>query len=162
MLRPYVLAGLMLTALPGVAQASQLELSVQLPTIQTSEYHRPYVAIWVANQQHRAVKTLAVWHDRNKWLKDLRQWWRRQGRTMTMPADGISSATRPAGKYTLQWNDQQLALPAGDYWLNVEVAREVGGRETTMLPFHWPPQQATRQQQNGNHELGQLTLKTHP
>ena len=70
-----------------------------------------------------------------KWLADLRSWWRKAGRTMTMPADGISGATRAPGTHT-------LALPAGiapgAYVLNVEAARENGGRELVSVPIRVP------------------------
>ena len=35
-----------------------------------------------------------------KWLADLRAWWRKGGRSMTLPADGVSGATRAPGQYT--------------------------------------------------------------
>ena len=49
--------------------------------------------------------TLAVWYDvrtktnnpegeGTKWLKDMRQWWRRGGRDLSVPIDGVTSATR--------------------------------------------------------------------
>src|SRR3546814_6317757 len=51
---------------------------------------------------------LAVWYDTDqrdnegvKWLKDLRQWWRRIGRDAAMPVDGVSGATRPPGTHDI-------------------------------------------------------------
>ncbi|RYG00994.1 MAG: DUF2271 domain-containing protein, partial [Caulobacteraceae bacterium] len=89
------LTGLMATP----ALAADLELSLEIPRLTVAEYHRPYVAVWIENPDKTAVKTLAVWYDvklknneGQKWLKDMRQWWRRAGRDMSLPADGISAA----------------------------------------------------------------------
>ena len=77
------------------------------------------------------------------WLKDLRTWWRKGGRSMKMPADGVSGATRAPGQYT-------IPLPAdlkpGQYVLNVEAARETGGREIVTVPLKVPaaPARAVR------------------
>jgi hypothetical protein len=118
------------------------------------------------------VADLAVWYDLKladaegeKWLKDLRQWWRRSGRNLQMPVDGISGATRAVGTHALQLNDQQgplKNLAAGDYQLVVEAAREVGGRELLRLPFSWPPQQNRTESVQGQHELGAITLELKP
>ena len=88
----------------GPALAADLELSLEIPRLTVAEYHRPYVAVWIENPDKTAVKTLAVWYDvklknqeGQKWLKDMRQWWRRAGRDMSLPADGISAATRAPG-----------------------------------------------------------------
>lgn len=90
----------------GPALAADLELSLEIPRLTVAEYHRPYVAVWIENQDKTAVKTLAVWYDvklknqeGQKWLKDMRQWWRRAGRDMSLPADGVSAATRAPGKH---------------------------------------------------------------
>jgi hypothetical protein len=38
-----------------------------------------------------------------KWVKDLRTWWRKAGRDVELPMDGVSGATRPAGVQTLNF-----------------------------------------------------------
>ncbi|MFC3607825.1 DUF2271 domain-containing protein [Stutzerimonas tarimensis] len=154
------------------AFAAELELAVEIPRLEVAEYHRPYVAIWIEKPDQSHVTDLAVWYDvkmkdkeGEKWLKDLRQWWRRSGRALEMPVDGVSGATRAVGTHTLTFtdNDARLeALPAGDYRVVVEAAREVGDRELLKLPFSWPPQQAEQQQVQGKIELGTLTLNTKP
>ena len=62
----------------------------------------------------------------------MRQWWRRSGRNQQFPVDGVSGATKPAGKHALAFNGaaKPLAqLKPGQYAVVVEAAREVGGRE---------------------------------
>jgi len=154
--------------LPAPAVAANLTIEVEIPRLEVAEYHKPYVAIWLEGPD-RAVTNLAVWYDlkmRNsegtKWLKDLRQWWRRSGRELTMPVDGISGATQPPGEHEILLEDAQsplAALPAGDYELVVEAAREVGGRELVRLPFQWPPQGAQTREVRGEHELGAVKLQ---
>lgn len=163
-------------ALSGVlatpAVAADMAVTVEIPRLDVAEYHRPYVAFWMERPDQSVAANLAVWYDhkmRNnegaKWLKDMRQWWRRTGRELEMPADGLSAATRAPGEHTLTFataapplND----LPPGDYVLVVEAAREVGGRELLRLPFQWPPAEPTAAEVRGEHELGRLALTLNP
>ncbi|MFT3802673.1 MAG: DUF2271 domain-containing protein [Burkholderiaceae bacterium] len=153
------------------ASAAELALSVEIPRLNVAEYHRPYVAIWIEGKDAFA-GNLAVWYDgklRNnegtKWLKDLRQWWRRSGRALSLPIDGLTSATRAPGKHALKFDGASSPLKdlaPGQYRIAVESAREVGGREVVYLPFDWPPQQARSTSARGEVELGELTLQTTP
>ena len=78
-----------LLVVPAAAQAADLSLNIEIPRINAAEYHRPYVAAWVEGADGKAVADLAVWYqDKDtkeghgtKWLPDLRQWWRKSGRT---------------------------------------------------------------------------------
>lgn len=156
----------------GPALAAELAVTVAVPRLEVAEYHRPYLAVWIERPDHSVAANLAVWYDVDmkndegtKWLKDLRQWWRRSGRTLEMPVDGVSGATKPAGEHRLQFTVGKpplAALPAGDYQLVVEAAREVGGRELQQIPFQWPPKQAQQLQAQGQHELGAIGLELTP
>ena len=164
-----LICGLMLTT---SVLAADLNLEIEIPRLNVAEYHRPYVAIWIERPDNSVATSLSVWYAetmRNdegaKWLKDLRQWWRRTGRELTVPVDGITSATRPPGKHTLTFNSAKTPLKnlsAGQYRLVIEAARENGGRELLSIPFEWPPSQPFRQSVQGQHELGTLTLKLKP
>ena len=144
------------TASPAVAGS----VSVTIPRLTVAEYHRPYVAIWLEPAGGGAARTLAVWYDvkkggnepGTKWRADLRGWWRKGWRSMKMPADGVSGATRAPGQYA-------IPLPAdlkpGAYVLNVEAARETGGRELVTLPLT-VPNPAGRA--SGKTELGAVAL----
>lgn len=149
--------------------AGDFEVTIEIPRINVSEYHRPYVAIWIQDKDRHAVANLSVWYQMTeskegvgtKWLPDLRQWWRRSGRSLEMPVDGVSAATRPAGNHTLVFahSDAPLAkLPPGDYSLMVEASREVGGRELVSIPFTWPAQVRQVGKAAGKKELGDVTL----
>lgn len=154
------------------AFAGGLAVSVEVPRLSVAEYHRPYVALWIERADTTVAGTLAVWYqlgkkdaEGNKWLKDMRQWWRRTGRDLAMPVDGISSPTRPAGKHLVNFTEGTAPmpqLPAGEYKLVVEAARESGGREVVSIPFRWPAAQGTQLQAQGNTELGSVALELKP
>lgn len=163
---------LSLALLTSPLMAAELVVDVEIPRLQVAEYHRPYVALWLEEPDKRHVANLAVWYDLKlkdnegeKWLKDMREWWRRSGRSLQMPVDGVSGATRAVGTHQLSFDDTKAPLkdlPAGDYRLVVEAAREVGGRELLRLPFTWPPQNAEKKQAQGESELGTVTVQLNP
>ena len=154
------------------AFAAGLGVGVEVPRLDVAEYHRPYVAVWIERADASVASTLAVWYgvkmkndEGGKWLKDLRQWWRRTGRELSLPIDGVTSPTRPAGKHQLAFTEgaKPLAsLPAGSYKLVAEAAREVGGREAVSIPFTWPPAKAEQLSARGSAELGEITLDLKP
>lgn len=158
-------------ALAAPVTAAELSVSVEVPRLSVAEYHRPYVAIWIENASGH-VADLAVWYDLKladregeKWLKDMRQWWRRSGRSLTLPVDGLSGATRPVGVHSIDIPADHPALARlepGNYQLLVEAAREVGGRELVRLPFSWPVTEPTEHQSGGKSELGKVNLSLLP
>ena len=159
-------------ALGAPAFAADLNVGVEIPRLNVAEYHRPYVAVWVARADQGVASNLAVWYEMkkanaegSKWLKDMRQWWRRSGRELTVPVDGVTSATRPVGKHRLAFTEGTAPLaklPPGDYQLMVEAAREEGGRELVAIPFQWPPAQPVQLAAKGSSELGEISLELKP
>lgn len=145
-------------ALPGAAGAATV--NVTIPKLNVAEYHKPYVAVWLEPAAGGPARTVALWYDvkkggnepGTKWLADLRSWWRKGGRSMAMPANGVSGATRAPGQY-------RIPLPAdlkpGQYVLNVEAARETGGRELVSIPVTVPNGTA---QKSGTSELGAVAV----
>lgn len=163
------------TALSGLAagtvQAADLQVSIEIPRLTVAEYHRPYVAVWLEKPDQTAVKTLSVWYDvknpkgegRN-WLKDMRQWWRKAGRSESL-ADGVTGPTRAPGRQQLSFKagaGPLGTLPAGQYNLVVEAAREVGGREVVRVPFTWPAKGRQTAAAKGSSELGALAVTVTP
>jgi len=150
-------------ALAGPARAGDLTVTLDLPRQSVAEYHRPYVATWIEGADGLAVQTLSVWYETSDpaegadYLKDLRTWWRKGGRALSLPADGVSGATRAPGRQTITVHGARLAgLPAGDYTLVVEAAREHGDREVVRVPFHWgAPNTASA---SGATELGAVSV----
>lgn len=155
-------------AVTPAAQAATMNVTIEVPRLSVAEYHKPYVAVWVEGPGLSAPANLAVWYDVDmkkgegtKWLRDMRQWWRKSGRALTMPADGISGATRAPGRHVLSFTEGKAPLaklPAGNYELFVEAAREVGGRELLRIPFQWPPKGTQSLSAQGQTELGSVGL----
>ena len=164
------LSGLLATS---PAYATTLDINVEVPKLNVAEYHRPYVAIWLEGADQKVAANLSVWYQQTgnseghgtKWLPDLRQWWRKSGRTLEVPVDGVTGPTRPVGTHALSFNDRQPALKdlaPGNYTLVVEAAREVGGRELVKVPFNWPAKTAQNASAQGSTELGKVTLAVKP
>lgn len=156
----------------GTASAASLDIEIELPRIDVSDYRRPYVAVWLERPDNSVAANLAVWYDikmRNdegtKWLKDMRQWWRRSGRELSVPVDGVTSATRAPGQHNLSFTagTQPLGdLAPGEYRLVLEASREHGGRELLTIRLQWPPTEASRSNVQGEHEFGSVSLQLTP
>ena len=160
------------TLLIAPTHAAEISINVEIPRINAAEYHRPYVAVWVEGEGQKSVADLAVWYQQTdgkeghgtKWLPDMRQWWRKSGRTLKVPVDGVTGPTRPVGKHAIKFDHKHPSLaklPAGSYTLVVEAAREVGGRELLKIPFDWKGKPSNGSAQ-GKTELGKVTLAAKP
>jgi hypothetical protein len=100
-------------------------------------YHRPYVAVWVANPEGKRVRTLSLWVNTNgrgpRYIRELRRWF--SGERELEEAGGpdlvasMSGATRPPGAYSVVWNgrdDRGTIVDQGPYRIVIEAAREHG------------------------------------
>ena len=161
------LAGMALLTSPAIAET--LDIEIGIPRLDVAEYHRPYVAAWIARPDNSVAANLAVWYQQERrgenegetWLKDLRQWWRRTGRQLDLPIDGVSGATRAPGTHTISLDTETSGLKdlePGDYVLNIEAVREVGEREMVQIPFSWPAATEAPLSVSGETELGDITL----
>lgn len=141
------------------AAAAAQTLTITIPQIAEPEYHKPHVVVWLEPVAGGAPRTLVIWHTKTKddpdgtrWFNHLRMWWRQAGRSMAMPADGVSGETRAPGAH-------RIILPSdiapGAYRLHVEAVREVGGREIVSLPVTFPNPNARA---TGTTELGAITI----
>lgn len=91
-------------------------------------WKRPYVAVWIEDATEAPARTLCLWLEDRRWLRDLRRW-NRQYSDQPKFADTISQATRRPGNYTLQWDgkdDQGRVLASGRYTVLIEIVREHG------------------------------------
>lgn len=159
-----VLMLLVLIVLPLLSPsilAQEVEMEFTLPVIQTGQYQRPYVAVWVETSKGKAVKTLAIWHEDKKWLKDLRRWWRKAGRYQKENLDAVTGATKAPGQFTLLWDGKDhkgVSLPAGEYQLCFEASREHGSRTLLKQKFQLPASGQSYQLKAGT-ELGPVVIR---
>ena len=58
LLGPLLVAG----AASPAALAASLQLNIELPAQQVSEYHRPYVAVWIERPDRSVAADLAAWY----------------------------------------------------------------------------------------------------
>ena len=173
-MRAFICAALL--AIPATlavqaASASELSVAVEVPRLEVAEYHRPYVALWIEREDQSVAANLSVWYEvgnrkeGTKWLADLRQWWRRSGRNQTLPIDGVTGPTKPAGTHQLRFTGDKeplASLAPGKYRLVVEAARESGGREVVRVPFEWPVKSVQSLTGKGESELGTIALNVAP
>ncbi|MFM7245108.1 MAG: DUF2271 domain-containing protein [Planctomycetaceae bacterium] len=154
-------------AADGAARAFELVLDLEINRpAGGSRYRRPYVAAWVEDKDGFPVKTLLLWvqRDGQRWLPDLKRWYRadrlRKLAEATDLVATISEATRQPGTHSVSWDGRDNAgvpLPPGDYTVCLEAAREHGthqfDRRTVTLgnaPF--------REAFDGNDEIKSATL----
>jgi hypothetical protein len=89
--------------------------------------------VWIVDEHHAPVRTVALWFGKYKFLNELRAWSRDES-TRSVSEDthvmnSVSSATRPPGKYTFKWDgkdDFGCLVSAGKYTVVIEAAREHG------------------------------------
>ncbi len=162
---------LILTASAPAASAGQLTVDIQMPQQSVAEYHKPYVAGWIEDGEGQARATVFVWYDVRKrdggglkYLKELRTWWRKAGRDLVLPADGVSGATRAPGRQTVTVDTAAALkdLPAGQYSLVIEASREAGGHDLVKLPFAYSPAKPVSVSGKGDGELGDIRATYKP
>ncbi len=162
-----LVALLLTTALlnSNLVNASQISVEVTIPVIDSQPYHKPYVAIWLETGKRKGVHTFAFWHEQSDWFKDLRQWWRKIGQQKKPAYDQVTGATKKPGTYTVTIAKQafaDLALPPGEYFLNVEAVREEGGREFVRQKIVIGANESKTYQKSGKHELGNVVINVTP
>ena len=109
------------------------EVSINLELMRfEGRTRRPFVAIWVEDAQQKTVRTVALWYNKPRWLPDLKEWYRKNQadyKPGLKDMNTISSATRPAGNYTIKWdgkNDDGEYVSTDNYTICIELAREHG------------------------------------
>jgi thiamine biosynthesis lipoprotein ApbE len=107
----------------------QVSFALTIPKPTTGrKIRRPYVAIWIENEDGKPVRTVTVWGNSPRWLPTMSGWWKVAGGAR-MNIRAVTRATRAPGKYTVVWDgkgDDKKPLPQGTYTVKVEVHREHG------------------------------------
>lgn len=89
---------------------------------------RPYVAVWIEDAQGRMVRTVTLWGDRQRYLRELSEWWFKMKGDEQDPLT-MTRGTRAPGVYTVSWigtDEAGRRVPMGDYFVGVEISREHG------------------------------------
>ncbi len=115
-----------------------VNLEINRPQAEGGRYRRPYVVVWVEDKEGRSVRTLSLWVSSGgagpfQWIPDLKRWYaadeerkRHDDRELVLT---IARPTRQPGKYRVIWDgkdDSKKPLPAGEYTISIEAAREHG------------------------------------
>ncbi|GAA0812576.1 DUF2271 domain-containing protein [Colwellia asteriadis] len=134
--------------------AKEITVDFSLPEFSTQDYNKPYVAIWTEAQGKN--DTLLLWHltkrDEDKWLVDIRRWWRKVGRYGDLPADGVTGATKGPGEYSVTLDIGELTA----FNLMIEVVREDGGR--SLLRQKINSQKNQKYTLEADAEIGNVTI----
>lgn len=167
-------------ALPGKAaeadkEPAPLELLVkfELNKPAQGQYRRPYVAIWLEDKDEFPVRTALLWMQTKqpgpRWHRDLLRWYRNEGvRKLVDDKDliaTISSATRNAGEYKAVFDgkdDDGKILPAGQYTLLIEVAREHGTYQLIRHKVTLGEQPIAETKLKGNVEIKAASIEYRP
>jgi thiamine biosynthesis lipoprotein ApbE len=157
------------SAQPAAASASwnggfELTIALEVPRFVEIPYYRPYVAVWIEDKDRALVRTIALWYDQAFWLHELRAWNRAyQARPAAEKQQlaSISSATRPAGKYSFRWDgkdSQGRLVQAGAYTVCIEAVRQAAEYELIRQPmdFARTPREV---QLAGRLEIASVTLR---
>ncbi|HXB92014.1 MAG TPA: DUF2271 domain-containing protein [Puia sp.] len=128
-----------------IGGANDFELLVNLEiNLQKEGFaKRPYVAVWVEDENHAPVRTIAVWHERDRYLPELKSWYlkyRDVYNTDRSVLGTVSSATRSAGKYSMKWDgkdDKGNFVKPGKYTIKIEATREHGTYQLIRQELDW-------------------------
>ncbi len=157
-------------ARPGVStwdSKYMLSITIEISLINGYRVHRPYVAVWVEDEAHAPVRTIALWFGKYKYLNELRAWSHEESMRSvsedTHVMNSVSSATRPPGQYAFQWDgkdDFGNLVKAGKYTIMIEAAREHGSYQLMHqeIDFNGSPKQF---QLPGDVEIASATLDYH-
>jgi hypothetical protein len=127
------------------SKAGDFEMVVNIEIAQQKEgfAKRPYVAVWVEDENHAAVRTLTVWHATDRYMPELRSWYLKYRGQYTSDKNfstSITSATRSAGKYSVKWDgkdDKGEVVKPGKYTIKIEASREHGTYQLMRQEFDW-------------------------
>ena len=142
----------------------ELIVHLEIARIEGNRVRRPYVAVWIEDQDKFPVRTIALWMEKPKYLNEMRAWYKDDRlRAMAEGSDitrTVSGATRPPGKYTVKWDGKDNAgkpVKAGKYTVFVEATREHGGYQLMHedLDFTGTPKQV---ELKGGEELTSASL----
>ena len=140
-----------------------LVIKLELAEINGFRTRSPYVAVWVVDAAKKPIRQIALWYNKPRYLDNMDAWYDAYYSKYAADDRSVSSttsATRPAGKYTLKWdgkNDKGELVKEGVYTIMIEVAREHGTHQLMKqeIDFTKPQKPITM---HGNVEVEGVTL----
>jgi thiamine biosynthesis lipoprotein ApbE len=118
---------------PADDQPMELIVNIELAVISAPRVHRPYVAVWIEDEEKAPVRTVSLWSEKPKYLNDLKAWYAAQADRAS-----IASATRSPGKYSVKWDGKDnngKPVKPGKYTVCIEAAREHGTYQIIRQPL---------------------------
>jgi thiamine biosynthesis lipoprotein len=115
-----------------------LDVSFEIPNTSAANYRRPYVTVWISDENRRLVRTLLVLGPQARWREENYIWWRRFERHDLAAIEPLARPTRAPGRYDVRWDGRDNAgalVGRGRYILNIEAAREYGGHSVQTVPL---------------------------
>ncbi len=123
------------TAGATTGSGPQLRIDFTFAASGGDRVNNPYIAVWIEDADGALVRTVSIWFSERKsrYLDELRRWYTLDNAGQTDGAiDTVSGGSRAPGSYTVTWdgtNAKRSAVPAGDYFVCIEAAREHGPYE---------------------------------
>ena len=112
----------------------QVKVNLNLKAPAGGRAKRPYVAVWVEDADKNIVRTITVWGNEWKYLREMDSWWKASDYYADNFTQSITRATRAPGAYSVVWDglsDLKKPVPQGAYKIFVEINREHGSHGVT-------------------------------
>jgi thiamine biosynthesis lipoprotein len=139
------IARLIHTAAPATRGAwpagFEVAIDYEIPEVSAGRYHPPFVAIWIADQDGKPVRTLFHLGNKPRRFLDSNYVWWKGFNADGAGLDKLSAVTRPSrppGKYNATWDGKDDAgnpVGVGHYVVNIEMSREHGGHSLQTIPL---------------------------
>lgn len=116
----------------------ELDVSFEIPRIDAANYEKPYIAIWITDENRQLVRTLLVLGDRARWRESNYIWWRRFERLNPDAVQALARPTRAPGRYDVVWDgrdNEGKLVGQGRYTLTIEASREHGQHSIQTIPL---------------------------
>lgn len=150
-----------------------LHVQFTLHRPEKQRYRRPYVAVWLEDEDGFPVKTGLLWLQKEspgpQWHRDLTRWYRndrlRKIHEKVDLIETVGGATRGPGQYQVHFDGtDNLGQPLADgrYTLYLEVTREHGTYQLIRQPIDWGDEVIERTALKPNEEISSADFHFQP